>query len=479
VLQLTAGAAATQVLAFALAPIIARLYSPEAFGAAATFASALAILVTIVTLRYELAILLPESARKAAAVAWGALLIVVVLSALLFLPLVLLRARTWDSVPWSLLAYPKFLPWAVLLSGVTVVLVYWGIRHEKFGLLSTNRVVSASVAEAGRLALGLLGRDAASSLIVANMVGVLAGIIVLARGMRNQLGLFLRVRLPEAASTLRQYYKFPLFASWAGVLNTLSHQITPLVLGGFFAAQVVGYYAQANRVTITPLILLSTAITQVFARSAARARLQGGLDALTTATARNMLRLAWYPALALLCLGPELTSWFLGGPWAEAGRYAQILSLWMLTTLISDPLSALYAVLERQELGLALNLVLLVLRVGGLAIGGLRGDPVLALALFAGSGAAVNLAQTVLLVRLARGRLIPMLSTGVVCLVFTAPLLLLTAARPFLGGAPGVAVYITLAGGLCYVGLWVASDRQIRRMAAALWRDLWHRRPKA
>lgn len=469
VLQLASGGAVTQLLAFALAPIIARLYAPETFGAAATFAAVLTILTSIVTLRYELAMLLPERDREAAAIGWGALLAVMVfcgaLAALAFV-------ANGHGVLGGLIPHRELLPAALLLGGVTLVLVHWGMRQRQFSLLATSRVASASVAEAGRLAFGLLGRDFASSLIVSNMVGVGVGILVLVQGMRRTLGAFLGIRPGEAARGLRQYYKFPLYASWIAVLNTLSHQVTPLVLGVFFTAQVVGHYSQAQRIAATALLMLSSAITQVFSQSAARARHEGGLSELAESATRNTLRLAWYPAAALLCLGPELMAWFLGAPWREAGRYAQILSVWLLATFVSEPLSALYSVLERQELGLAMNVALLAVRIGGLVAGGLLGSPLLALALFAAGGALLNLAQIAVLLRLARGHAGPALRTALLCLVFSLPLVSLTLLRPLLGAAPHVAVYLAVVGGLCYGALWLAADRPLRVMAWRLVRNV-------
>ena len=474
VLQLVSGAALAQMLAFGLTPVIARLYSPETFGAAATFAAALTILNAIVTLRYEMAILLPESDRAAAALAWGSLLVVALLSGLLYLAIALYRPVPEGSV-LALIPHLELLPWAVLLGGITLVLTHWGIRQGRFGLLSTKRVASATVAELGRVAFGVLGHDVPGSLIVANIIGVGMGILVLIGGIRRQLEILARPRLAEALLGLREYRKFPLFASWATLLNALSHQVTPLVLGLFFAAGIVGHYAQANRITVTPLILMSSAITQVFAQSAARARRDGTLPGLATATARNILRLAWYPAVALFLLGPELTIWFLGAQWAVAGIYVRILSVWMLVTLVSDPLTALYAILERQEIGLGLNITLLAMRVGGLVIGGLRQDPLLALALFAGMGALVNLGQVVLLVRLAGGRVLPTAGTALLCLVFTLPLALLTWARPLAGPSPGVAVYVALAGALLYGGLWLAADKILRGLVGDTVRGLQRR----
>jgi len=115
---LVGGTAGAQVLTVLAAPLLTRLYSPEDFGLLAVYASMLALIGVISSLRYELAIPLPEDDGEAANVA-ALSLILVGLSALLT------GALVWQLGPAiadllgvpALAGYLWLLPVAVLLSG--------------------------------------------------------------------------------------------------------------------------------------------------------------------------------------------------------------------------------------------------------------------------------------------------------------------------------------------------------------------------
>ena len=79
---LVGGTVGLQVLTLLAAPLLTRLYSPEDFGLLAVYASVLALIGVISSLRYELAVPLPEDDVEAANVATLSL-ILVGLSALL------------------------------------------------------------------------------------------------------------------------------------------------------------------------------------------------------------------------------------------------------------------------------------------------------------------------------------------------------------------------------------------------------------
>jgi len=57
---LVGGTAGAQILLVLAAPLLTRLYTPEDFGLLAVYASLLALIGVISSLRYELAIPLPE-----------------------------------------------------------------------------------------------------------------------------------------------------------------------------------------------------------------------------------------------------------------------------------------------------------------------------------------------------------------------------------------------------------------------------------
>jgi O-antigen/teichoic acid export membrane protein len=87
--------------------------------------------------------------------------------------------------------------------------------------------------------------------------------------------------------------------------------------------------------------------------------------------------------------GPELFRIIFGANWVEAGRYAQILSPWMFILFISSPLSNLFSTLERQELALIVNSVILGTRFVALIIGGLTHNIYLTLIIWSASGVLV------------------------------------------------------------------------------------------
>ncbi|HOX23097.1 MAG TPA: hypothetical protein PLL10_06490, partial [Elusimicrobiales bacterium] len=63
---LAGGTAIGQGLVLALSPVVSRLYTPDDFGTLAVYASFLGIATVIVSLRYEIAIPLPEDDKVAA-----------------------------------------------------------------------------------------------------------------------------------------------------------------------------------------------------------------------------------------------------------------------------------------------------------------------------------------------------------------------------------------------------------------------------
>jgi O-antigen/teichoic acid export membrane protein len=135
--------------------------------------------------------------------------------------------------------------------------------------------------------------------------------------------------------------------------------------------------------------LIGSAIGRVFFQRAAEAKVAGTLSAVVQSSFRRLVMLGMFPLLLLTIIGRDLFVVVFGENWAEAGVYTQILSIWTFFWFISSPLSTLYSVLERQEFGLALNVVIFATRFVSLGIGGLLGDARLALLLFGISGALI------------------------------------------------------------------------------------------
>jgi O-antigen/teichoic acid export membrane protein len=400
VLKLVSGTTFAQALSILIAPILSRLYAPDAFGTAAVFVSITGIISVVACLRYELAIMLPEQDEDAAnllAVSLSLALSIAGLSAVLIVllhgPIVrLLNAPDLTPYLW-------LVPLGVLTNGVFLALNYWNSRTKHFGRLSIARISQSVVTSGTQLGMGVVGQAHAGGLISAGVLGSAVVTAVLGGQIwRDDQQLFRgNVRLGRMSDGLRRYRKFPLLDIWGALLNSVSWQLPVLMLSVLFSQTVVGYYAFANRLIQLPMALIGGALAQVFFQRASEAHAkQTDLASVVEMVFRRLVALGLFPALLMTIVGRELFVVVFGQNWAEAGIYVQILGLWMFFWFISSPLSTLYVVLERQELGLILHVAILITRISSLAIGGLLGNVYLALGLFAGSGVFVYGGLTIL-----------------------------------------------------------------------------------
>lgn len=389
VLKLASGATFAQVLGVLVAPILARLYGPEAFGVLRLFTSITSIAGVVVCMRYEISIMLPESDEEAANLLGVSLGFVILVSGLMALivwfgrPLLLRWLRAPELGPYLWLVPP-----AVFVGGVLLALNSWNTRTKHFAHMSVARV-ARSVTTAGlQLGAGYAGYAVGGSLISANVIGSSVYALVLGgRTWRDDLALFSRsLKWQDMFRGMKRYRKFPLYDMWARLFNSLSWQLPAFLLSSFFSSTVVGYYALGDHLLRLPMNVIGSAIAQVFLQRAAEAETEGALASVVESAFRRLVMLGMFPMLLLTIIGRDLFTVVLGDSWAEAGVYTQILSIWTFFWFISSPLSTLFRVLEKQESSLILNVAILATRAIALGIGGLLGNARMALVLFAVSG---------------------------------------------------------------------------------------------
>lgn len=389
VFKISAGTAVAQAIVVLAAPVLTRLYAPEAFGIAATFMSVVAVLGAIACLRFDLTIMLPGRDETAANLLMVSILASLAV-ALLTIPLVWFAGR-WLAEAIGNPAIEPYLwlvPFGVLIQGMTSALSYWHTRTKRFALLSVAQVNGQLTGTSTNLAIGFAGFGSGGTMIEASVASQVVAALTLGNTIwRSDRRLFRSaLSLRDMVAGVSRYKSFPLFGSWSGLFNTLSWQMPVLILGVFFSPVVVGFYALGFRILQMPMSLVGRAIGQVFFQRAAEARRQGLLGALVERLFQRLLMIGLPLMLTLTFVGRDLYFVVFGAAWAEAGVYTQILSLWALFWFISSPLSTLLGVLEKQEFALKFNAVLLATRVLTLAAGGWMGSARLALALYAASG---------------------------------------------------------------------------------------------
>jgi O-antigen/teichoic acid export membrane protein len=393
VLKLVSGTTLAQVITILSAPIISRLFAPQAFGVLNVFTSIVGIVSIVICLRYEYAIILPEDDTDAVNIFALCLIITFGISAVAGVilliaghPLVnLLRSPDFYTFLW-------LIPIALLIQGLFAALNYWNSRTKYFGRLSIARVAASLTTSALPILLAYIGHANSAGLIFSYLAGTFIFASVLGAQVLKEYGAqFVRsIHRARILANLKRYRKFPLVDSWSSFINNLSWQLPSLMLLYFFSETVVGYYSLSNRIILLPMTLLGSSLAQVFYQRTAELRSNPEkLSKSVELVFRRLTAIGLFPAVVLGIAGPELFRIIFGANWLEAGRYAQILSPWMFIIFISSPLTILFATLERQELALIVNSIILSTRVAALAIGGLTHNIYLTLIIWSVSGVLV------------------------------------------------------------------------------------------
>jgi lipopolysaccharide exporter len=391
VLKLVSGTVVAQIVSLLAAPLLTRLFAPAAFGVVTLFVSISAIFGTVVCLRYDRSIIVPEADIEGFGLVVGSLLCT-------FLVTGISAVALWLAGPWLLrvLDAPDLhgclwlVPVNVFILGILAAHNSWDTRKRRFGWITIAQVASSLAYVLIAITAGLLGRASGWFLIVGTAAGTAISAMLLCVQVWYECRPLLRqVSWQRVVQVLRRYHRFPKYSTGAALLNSISWELPTFFLSGFFSSVVVGQYALGNRLIRIPMSFLGINVSRVFSQRAAEAKYQGTLAPLVESTFRALVRLGLFPFLLLALTGRPLFSFVFGERWADAGTYSAILSLWAFFWFVSGPLASVLDILEEQALDLRINGIILVTRVISLLIGGFFHDPRVALGLFSASGVAV------------------------------------------------------------------------------------------
>lgn len=387
ILKLVSGSVISQVIGISLIPIVTRLYSPEDYGIFQFFLSISSIIVIISCLSYEFAIVLPKEDKESINIVVLCSLLICIISIISgsFFLLFSNRIETFFSLP-GLSQYLIYLPVVVFLNAFFVVSNYWLIRKVRFGTLATSKVINSFSGKIYQIGIGL-SSPSPLGLILGLIFGYIMGLLALAKEFMINLSLLNEVNRNEIKTLAIRYKHFPLFASWSGLANSVSLQIAPLMLTMFFSPDIVGFYAIANTVVKMPMRLIGSAIGQAFFQKASQEnKMSGKVEGVVKEVHQRLVSIGVFPILILIVLGKEIFSFVLGSQWSSAGEYARILAPWFFLVFITSPLSTLFNVLEKQKISLLFNLLILSSRIIVLYVGGLYGNPTIAILLYSITG---------------------------------------------------------------------------------------------
>jgi len=354
------GNIAARLIGIVTTPIITRLYSPENYGVYSIFVSIFGIIGPLSTLRYSVTIPIAENEDSADDILKLCFFITSVLSLLLFFIVSLFRdsiSRYYDSE--NLKPFLWLIPVVFFFTGIYEALINRTLRQKQFRIITRtklNQSISSSVIKIGLgtikigpwgLFLGQIAQEAAG-------IGTLFSRLLKARPT-----IFKSFSWDNIRNVAKRYKNFPLVQSWSQLLLALSSQLPVLLLATLYGPKAAGIFGLANSMVNLPMDLIGQSVAQVYYAEISKY----GKDNLpriysfSLSISKKLLMFGMIPTIFLILFGPQLFLIVFGKEWHEAGRYAQLLSIYSLFRFISSPIMNCLNVLEKQALQLMFNIL--------------------------------------------------------------------------------------------------------------------------
>lgn len=355
ILALMSGTALAQIVVLAMTPFLTRLYTDEQFGLLASFGSVVAIIAAIATLKYDMAVMLPESDDSAKSLTRVARWVSALLCFVGTIVLVLIA-------PWlaTLINAPSIAPWLALagISAFTLteiaILTYWLNRKSKYKEIASNRVLQSGTTAASQLALGFVKPLGVGGLIIGTILGQLVSIFAL-RKKTPELRDSPRPPIRDHTKLMRRYRNMPIFNAPTALIDAVRMNGINLLIAAV-SLSALGQFSMAWRLVEVPAALISAALSQVFFQHFSVVERGNMLSSVISSIKKSAL-FGVLPFALVWILSPWLFPFVLGSNWVDAGYYAQALVPWLFMNLITSPISTIFIVTERQHLSLIFSIM--------------------------------------------------------------------------------------------------------------------------
>lgn len=338
-----------------LTPVVARLYSPESVGLAASFSAFVSYTGLAVTLRYDMAVASAASTQKATRLFFASLLLAPFTSAVFTgLFLVLRRAQ--------LFGYERFPLWTAVLAFIALCSIgslaaarCWLVRLGLFRDIAYATAAQGVARGMFQVGLAAISRTWAS-LVCAEVLSRALALLPL-RG-RVAASFSARPSPKGAQAELAAESGFAGIALLSTMLDALAAAaVIPLALE-YWGAHAAGQVAMAVTITAAPVGLVVTTMADAFHGRAATYSSQdpAALSRLFSRTAGLLALGGVGPAIIVALTGEAMLQTLLGNSWVTASSLVVIMVPWMFAQLIVSPLSRVVFLRRRQKLKLVYDL---------------------------------------------------------------------------------------------------------------------------
>lgn len=362
-LTLFSGSLAGQAILFAFTPFLTRIYPEQIFGLLFLFSSVAAVLRVIASLRFEIAVVLPQEDKHAINILVISLIINFILNLFFFFLIVLFYDVINNfSGENNLGNWLYAIPLSSFLLGVYEMFSYWSNRIERYKDISFSKVTKSTVTGASQVFFKYTYLNA-NGLILGVLLGQFMAVVhIFVLSSKNIIYNLQYFSIKKSIVLIKKYKEIPIYNTILSALNTLSNQLPIILLAKFYGPEPAAYFGLANRVIMTPMGLVAQSVGQVFYKSSTDIINKGqSLYPSVKRTYYALFRIG-IVSFILIIAASFFFEFIFGSGWESAGLYTRIASPWLFIAFLNSPLTWILIVLNKQKLISVFDFILLIFR---------------------------------------------------------------------------------------------------------------------
>jgi len=348
---LISGTIFAQLIPIILQPFLRRYFSPETFGAYAVYLSLLGILVSVSSLKYELAIVLPRKDKGSANLLVLSVMIASVFTAILFIIILIWKKNILSYLNLSdkYAFYLYFLPLGTFLFSTYQSINYWLIRKKAFLPVSVNKFVRRGTEGITQSGLAIL--KSPNGLILGDIIGNMFNVIIgwyqaVKNGFRLQSISFTKINYYR-----KKYAEFPKYNTFPGFMSACSYLIPAIFINKFYSSEYAGYFDLSKLVLSIPLALIATSVSSVLLqRISEKNRLNASIITDLVQIAIPVFSIAVFGFITILIWGIPIFKFAFGNQFAYSGEISKILVFSFTISFIVSSFSSIYIGLRKIKL---------------------------------------------------------------------------------------------------------------------------------
>jgi len=392
ILIIMSGSALAQIIAYALSPIISRLFTPEDFGIFGSFTAVAGIVCSLITLDYSQALMLPKEKADAINLFCLSIISTIFISLVVSIFSIVRPSIFYDLTKtqgtWALILFIL----TMIITGINYSTQAWAVRSKAFKQTSASQVIRSVTSSGSRIIFGAF-KVGSLGLIISNIIANLGASLNLIRiTIPDLISHKPEINIKKIKSAAKEYIDFPLYSASQNFINAISSGLPVLLLTKFYGLAAAGAYAFGESMLQAPMSLVLTALRQVLFQKACEYKNEGkSIFLLYIRTVLILFAMAIIPSLILIVWAPQIFSFIFGTRWHLAGILARSLIIWLAIVFCNLPAVIFARIIRIQRFVFFYDLVLLALRTATLVLGGMYLKLTQTVMAFAIVGAAMNI----------------------------------------------------------------------------------------